>query len=62
MWTSLQGELFQALKYSLTYTPMLQLFDFTRPFFVVVSDESGKGVSATLLQDNHPISFESCKV
>ena len=61
VWTDLQERSFQALKDSLTHAPVLQLPDFQRPFFVVVTDASGKGLGAVLMQDNHPIAFESRK-
>ena len=40
---------------------VLQLPDFSRPFFIVVTDASGKGLGAILMQDDHPIAFESRK-
>lgn len=41
--------------------PLLQLIDFQRPLFVVVPDASGKGLGTILMQDNHPLAFESHK-
>lgn len=61
VWTDLQEHSFQALKDSLIHAPVLQLPDFQRPFFVVVTDASGKGLGAVLMQDNHRIAFESRK-
>ena len=53
---------FEKLKYLLTQTPILQLPDFTQPFFVVVTDASGSGIGVVLMQNDHPIAYESRKL
>ena len=36
--------------------------DFTQPFFIVVTDASSSGIGAALMQNGHPIGFESRKL
>jgi hypothetical protein len=51
---------FEHLIHLLTENPVLKLPDFSKPF-EVVSDASMYGAGAVLLQDGHPIAFESKK-
>ena len=41
--------------------PFLALPDFTQPF-IVEYDASGKGIARILMQNHHPIAFESMKL
>ena len=40
----------------------MQLPDFNQPFFLVVIDASGSGIGAVLMQNDHPIAYESRKL
>ena len=40
----------------------MQLPNFTQPFFIVVTDSSGSGIGAVLMQNDHSITFESKKL
>ena len=59
---------FQLLKDALTTAPVLRLPHFDKPFEVVaeklevVADASGFALGAILLQDGHPVAFESRKL
>lgn len=49
---------FDALKTALSFTPVLSLPDFTKPF-TVECYASQSGLDIVLSQDNHPIAFLS---
>ena len=36
--------------------------NFTQPFFIVVTDASDLGIGVVIMQDDHPIAFESRKL
>ena len=61
-WEASQQRAFDLLKYLLTHAPVLQLPDFTQPFFLVVTDASGSGIGDVLMQNDHPIAYESRKL
>lgn len=61
-WSESQQRAFDTLKNILTHAPVLQLPDFAQPFFIVVTDASGSGIGAVLMQNDHPIAFESRKL
>ena len=58
-WNNQHHKYFETLKYALTHALILQFSNFLGPFFWVVIDASGKGIGAILMQDNHPIAYES---
>jgi hypothetical protein len=57
-WTNAQETSFQALKITLTTTPVLALPNLQKPF-VIETDASDKGVGAILQQDGHLIAYFS---
>lgn len=57
-WTSQAGEVFQALKHSLSTALVLILSDFHNEFYIE-TDASSLGVGAVLQQQGHPIAFFS---
>lgn len=59
-WTTDAQRSFEATKEHLLLEPVLRLPDMTKPF-TVVTDASTVGCGAVLLQDDHPIAFESRK-
>ena len=61
-WEDSQQKSFDILKHHLTHAPVLRLADFNQPFFVVVTDASGSGIGAVLMQNDHPIAFVSRKL
>ena len=52
---------FEALKNIIPLTPVLTTPNFTKPF-VVECDALGFGIGAVLMQEGHPIAFESRKL
>jgi hypothetical protein len=60
-WTDEAHMTFEKMKQVMSSCPVLALPDFTQPF-VLECDASGIGIGVVLMQNNHPISFESCKL
>ena len=59
-WSAACAAAFQSVKDALTSAPVLALPDFTQPFHLeVISDSSGFGLGAVLLQNGRPVAFES---
>ena len=61
IWTSECQEAFQKVKYALTNASVLAPPELGKPF-EVVSDASGVGLRAVLLQEGRPVAFESRKL
>jgi hypothetical protein len=57
-WTSACEAAFQAVKAALVSAPILRAPDENKPY-EIVCDASGFGLGAVLLQDGHPVAFES---
>ena len=60
-WNVEAQKCFENLKNSMSTTPVLATHDFSKPF-IIECDASGLGVGAILMQDGHPIDFESRKL
>jgi len=60
-WNSEAEKCFETLKCMMSSTPILAMPDFTKPF-AVECDTSGFGLGAVLMQEGHPIAFESRKL
>jgi hypothetical protein len=52
---------FENLKNIMSTTPILATPNFSKPF-IIECDASGLGIGAILMQDGHPIDFESRKL
>ena len=55
-WTDEHTNAFMGIKHALTHAPCLALPDFSRPF-EIVSDASGYGIGAVLLQNKRPVAY-----
>ena len=49
LWNEAHQKSFDCLKHALTNALVLQLPDFKRPFFLVATNASGKGIGAVLI-------------
>ena len=61
MWTGAAQRCFEHFKQVMSSCPVLALPDFTKPF-ELHCDASGDGIGAVLMQEKHPIAFESRKL
>lgn len=61
IWSTLQVKAFQALKDALVHAPVLAIFNPAKDVSVH-ADASNFAVAAVLMQDGHPIAFESRKL
>lgn len=60
-WTEEAQQVFEKLKEVMSSCPVLALPDFNQPF-VLECDASGDGIGAVLMQNKHPIVYESRKL
>eukprot|EP01018_Ginkgo_biloba_P018976 Gb_14609 [translate_table: standard] len=60
-WSSEADRAFQNIKDALTKAPVLTTPDFQKPF-IIECDASGLGIGVVLMQEGHPIAFESRKL
>jgi len=60
-WTDGCQWAFEKLKRAVTSAPVLKLLDFERPF-EVHTDASDRAIGGVLVQEGHPVAFESCKL
>ena len=61
VWSEWCDEAFQNLKNAIAYEPILKLPDFELPF-EVHTDASDKAIGGVLVQEGHPVTFESRKL
>jgi hypothetical protein len=63
VWGEQQAQAFQKLKTALTTAPVLKLPDWQSDSpFEITCDASYQGISGVLMQDGHPVAFESRKL
>ena len=59
-WSETTRKTFEKMKKVMSSCPVLALPNFSQPF-VLECDALGEGIGAVLMQNNHPIAFESRK-
>ena len=60
-WSEEAHQKFEKMKEVMSSCPVLALRDFSQSF-MLECDASGEGIGAVLMQNNHPIAFESRKL
>ena len=60
-WSEVAQQTFEKMKEVMSSCPVLALPDFSQSF-VLECDDSREGIGAVLMQNNHPIAFESRKL
>ena len=60
-WSDMAQQAFDKLKKVMSSCPVLAILDFSSPF-ILECDASGEGIGAVLMQNKHPIAYESRKL
>jgi hypothetical protein len=60
-WSEEAQLIFDKMKKVMNTCPVLSLLDFSQPY-ILVCDASGLGIGVVLMQNRHPIAYESRKL